>query len=248
MHPPGPLQRLCCQCLAPLPAAQQHPKPQTKRFAAPVDARAALPAGPRQRLVGRRPGADAGSITPNPKPQTPNPKPNVVQDSLTPGLPRLLVQYNDSSIDALALLPAVLQQYVTNTILEGSLIQILDFGNVTEDAEALLQAAKPYLESQPGVRRGQRARDCQGGGSQGTDARTSRQRTLIGVQVTGVQLALCAGPRNIAHLKSGFPPGCAPSGQGASPPTLSSRHQGADPRVLFLPILQASTSCCETSA
>ena len=75
------------------------------------------------------------------------------QDPLTPGMPRLLINFNDTT-NALSLLPPVLQQYVTNTLLVNSGIQIMDFfsSQVTlAEAEMLLQEARSYIQGHPAL-------------------------------------------------------------------------------------------------
>lgn len=67
-----------------------------------------------------------------------------LQVGLGPGAPRLLVNYLNESINALDLIPPILQQYVTNLLIGSSNIQVLDF--VTE---SVLQEALQYLESEP---------------------------------------------------------------------------------------------------
>ncbi|GAX83406.1 hypothetical protein CEUSTIGMA_g10831.t1 [Chlamydomonas eustigma] len=62
---------------------------------------------------------------------------------LSPGAPRLLVNYLNKSINALDLIPPILQSYVSNLILNSSAIQILNF-----NTESILQEALQFLTNE----------------------------------------------------------------------------------------------------
>ena len=67
-----------------------------------------------------------------------------IQVSNSGSMSRILVNYNNQNINALDLIPPLLQQYISNSVLNSSLIQILNF-----QTEALLEEAISYLRSDP---------------------------------------------------------------------------------------------------
>ena len=67
-----------------------------------------------------------------------------MQDTLSPGASRLLINFHNQSINALDLIPPVLRQYMSSLMLDSSSIQIMDF-----DTESVLQEALKYLRANP---------------------------------------------------------------------------------------------------
>ncbi|GAX83058.1 hypothetical protein CEUSTIGMA_g10484.t1 [Chlamydomonas eustigma] len=65
---------------------------------------------------------------------------------LAPGAPRLILNYLNSSINALDLIPPILQSYITNLILNSSAIQVLNF-----QTESVLQEALTFLKAEPSL-------------------------------------------------------------------------------------------------
>jgi hypothetical protein len=65
------------------------------------------------------------------------------------GIPRMILKFSTEDLNALTLLPTILQQFVSNILLKSSQLQIL-----TADNEEVYQKVVEYLERYPGAFRG----------------------------------------------------------------------------------------------